>query len=445
MNSINDNVVSILLSLGAWMFTYLIHSTILFFLVNYLVKLRLFGANRVKEYLWKFALIGGVFTASIQTYTGVNRVNSSLPVYTIPVSSGVLVNPERVPDPGDAVLNGSNPITGNTEARSYIHIEKAGIPPATRAFTIDFTRAVAILVGIWVLVSLCLLIRKTYHLRKFVAELNPLLLVQNTSLLSLASNMQKGRKVRNLNLYVTRHQCSPMAINHNSIVLPERVESLPVQSQKALLAHEYAHLLRNDPFWLNVYNLFSCLFFLQPLTKRIVSKLNVLAELLCDKWAAEQTKDPRAMALCLVEVASWLQSGKNTEYAYAMASMPSALQLRVESILSKEKKFKQKPRYSLIASLLMFILVSFAVPGISFQEQLLPAALKAVPARVTTAAGASTIKNLQSQDIAAQKQQEALHIAELMQQESVKTAWQMQQESVLRLESNHQRLHEVGH
>ena len=72
------------LAAGTWLLTYALHSTLLL-IGAWLVTSRMDARfDAVKESLWKFALVGGVFTATLQTVLPVEPWAGSISLYTAP-------------------------------------------------------------------------------------------------------------------------------------------------------------------------------------------------------------------------------------------------------------------------------------------------------------------------------------------------------------------------
>ncbi len=53
-------------TVGAWLLTYVVHATLLFTAVALLARWRRVRSDALRETLWKFALLGGVVTATVQ-------------------------------------------------------------------------------------------------------------------------------------------------------------------------------------------------------------------------------------------------------------------------------------------------------------------------------------------------------------------------------------------
>ncbi len=125
------------------------------------------------------------------------------------------------------------------------------------------------------------------------------------------------------------------------VCLPERVESeLDQGEQRALLAHELAHVARGDSRWLLGLGVLEAVFFFQPLQRWARRELAHLFELGSDELAGRVTRDRLALASCLARVADWVASRRATPMALGMVGMAehcrSRLGQRLERLLSDE-------------------------------------------------------------------------------------------------------------
>ena len=88
-----------------------------------------------------------------------------------------------------------------------------------------------------------------------------------------------------------------------TMVFPEWIErDLSRAEWQALLAHEVAHLVRRDPWWLLIGEILCSCFAFQPLNFLARSRWQQSTELLCDDWAIEQDVLPTSLAHCLTRV-----------------------------------------------------------------------------------------------------------------------------------------------
>jgi beta-lactamase regulating signal transducer with metallopeptidase domain len=126
---------------------------------------------------------------------------------------------------------------------------------------------------------------------------------------------------------------SPIALGGNEICLPAEVTKLSDAALDALLAHECAHLARRDPRWNSIAHFVEGVFAYLPLHRVARRQLTVEAELASDAWAARTTGEPMQLARCLAEVADWMSDRQLPAMVSAMARRGSELVRRVEVLV----------------------------------------------------------------------------------------------------------------
>jgi beta-lactamase regulating signal transducer with metallopeptidase domain len=93
-----------------------------------------------------------------------------------------------------------------------------------------------------------------------------------------------GRRVPRLT--VAESAASPVVLGTSEICVPRRfLSDLTPEEQSGVLAHEVAHLVRRDPWWLLLAVTLESLFFFQPLNRLARVRLQDEAELLSDALA----------------------------------------------------------------------------------------------------------------------------------------------------------------
>ena len=124
-----------------------------------------------------------------------------------------------------------------------------------------------------------------------------------------------------------------------TIVLPEKTgEQLGRDELKALLAHEVAHLVRGDVWWLWIGRvLCTCLAF-QPLNWIARRKWQQAAEYLCDDWAVERGVRSISLARCLTQIAEWRFGQQACEVGLAAGGTKATLVQRVERLVEDDRR-----------------------------------------------------------------------------------------------------------
>jgi beta-lactamase regulating signal transducer with metallopeptidase domain len=278
-----------------WLITYAIHSTLLIGALLLLTSTP-FGRQalgRNGSWLWRFALVGALVTASLQSIrstaplSGTLRLDGDTPART---TVHVQVNRERTAvTPGDFMSPGRDV---NTVVQSSIIV--------TPTWPL-------IVLGVWFVVAAALIFRFLVARARFLRTIGPRSSADHT----LAGNalrhlMREGRMTREVRLTISDRLTSPVALGSGEICLPSRAMSElgPVRIE-SILAHELAHLVRRDPSWLTLSRVMEALFFFQPLNVLARRRMQESAEFASDAWASARVARPLDLAHCLARVAEW--------------------------------------------------------------------------------------------------------------------------------------------
>ena len=342
----------IALQFSAWIFTYVLHSTIIIVLLWGWIKMRPVMSIYLKEILLKTALILGLCTASLQLYGSWGWANTTV----------ILANstPAQIPqDAAQKQVVQAESLTSQTEEN----------PLVTRpSLTIHWYEALTLS---WLVIVLWLCIRLTWRKQRF---LRSLIFVSapdhslDNILKSLCSKIRLSQQVR---LCLVSNTLSPLVLNRNTIVVPVKaLELLTAEEQKSMLAHELAHLQRRDDLWLKFYQALHILLFFQPLNRWVLRQIHEVTEQICDVKATQVTQNNQALAKCLVEVASWLTS--QPRWVVSMASRQKPLTTRVTQLLNNQT-MKHSTKSRLLTPLSMASIIGlvglvaiFTLPGIHF-------------------------------------------------------------------------------
>jgi Zn-dependent protease with chaperone function len=279
-----------------WLITYAIHSTLLIGALLLLTSTS-FGRQALGKngsWLWRFALVGALVTASLQS------IRSTAP------------------------LSGTLRLDGDTPARTMVRIERehrertAATPSYVGSPVRDGKTVVRssikvtpvwplIVLGAWFVVAAALLSRFLVSRARFLRTIGPRTSADHT----LAGNalrhlMREGRITREVRLTISDRLTSPVALGSDEICLPTRAlsELGPIRLE-SILAHELAHLVRRDPSWLTLSRVIEALFFFQPLNILARRRMQESAEFASDAWASARVARPLDLAHCLARVAEW--------------------------------------------------------------------------------------------------------------------------------------------
>ncbi|HEX7180822.1 MAG TPA: M56 family metallopeptidase [Thermoanaerobaculia bacterium] len=348
----------------AWLLTYALHSTLFLGLAWMTSRWLAKRMPAVEEAAWRFALIAGLITASLQIAAGHEPLAGrwDLARTEVPASSRaseplLLASSPRQAAPAErpAVLSGT---TGAASAGPSL--------PAMPRLS-----AAAFLAGIWAFCALLLAARWAGVRLLLRRRLRPRPEVVEGTMVSLLLRLvgQAGLP------WAVRLSCSsrlpvPVAlgVRRPEICVPPRsLVGLAPEEQEGMLAHELAHLVRRDPFWLAFSQLVASVLFFQPLNWVACRRMREISELLCDEWAVGRTGRPVSLARCLAEVAGWSLHPTGPLAVPSMADRPSNLSHRIRRLLDEARSPERKIRPAWLAAGMIALLfaVAAAAPGVS--------------------------------------------------------------------------------
>ncbi len=202
------------------------------------------------------------------------------------------------------------------------------------------------------------------RLERSLAQTEP---VTNAQLLTDAAALAIEARIDAPRVAMLDELSSPIAARGPRIVLPRwSVELLDREPLRAMLAHETAHIARRDPAWKIAGALWSALFWFVPLAPFARRRLDEIAEISCDAWAAIHLGDGRSLAECLAECAEHRIGGFDSGLVPAMASRESPLLQRIDYLIAGAPMNIQSAgaRAGFAAAVAMTI-AAFVLPGVS--------------------------------------------------------------------------------
>lgn len=338
--------------LVGWLLSYLLHSSVLLGATWLAERAGLLARlpRAAVETLWRGALFGGLLSASMQL---LQQQALPQPPPAGPAAAIVQRAPALIasasPDPA--------PSTGL--ARPAPAIEPGAVAPAAapRALTLDLQpllqRAAGLTTLLWLIVAalgLALLPLRLLWLRRIVRRLP---LSEDAPLQRFAAALCHRAGLRTPRLRLSARWSSPLLAPGGEVCLPLWFsERLNPAQREAVLAHELAHLRRRDPAWRLAAQLTASLGWLQPLNALARRRLDALAELACDDWAARVTGHRQALAESLYVCAQQLSREKKKKkrertaaspsLATAMAGAHSPLLQRMRSLLEETRMDHQE-------------------------------------------------------------------------------------------------------
>ena len=227
-----------------------------------------------------------------------------------------------------------------------------------------------LLISLWTLVLLLSALRlgrQVWRLRRVARALPALASPGPASLVRQARELARQARLPAPALVQMPGLDSPMLMPGRTLLLPDWAAALPPAQQRALLAHELAHLERRDPAWRLLQRAALLPLAWHPLARHAVRRLEALAEDACDARAAEWTGDGRALAECLAACLS--HAGPRTgqpALAVAMAGAPGPVVRRVRNLLENNDMSVSPPNAALRRTALVIGLAALvAVPGLA--------------------------------------------------------------------------------
>ncbi|MDY7078066.1 MAG: M23/M56 family metallopeptidase [Chloroflexota bacterium] len=344
----------------SWLMTFVIHSTILCgmaWLITHYAH-----SYRLKELLWKTALVGGMLTTTLQTSWGIG------PMVEPAGLRGK--NADTIISPNEANLEPQMMIASGKDEQA---LESAPYPAVTLLDRLGATlhNGAGWLVGLWLLGATAAGLRLDIVTRRLYASFGQRHTLPDGPVTDLLAQLGTVVGVHHrVRLTSSSRISSPMVLGANEICLPQRaITDLGIEQQKCLLGHELAHVMRRDPLWLMVGGVLECVFFFQPLIRLGRRRMQECAECLCDDMAAHYTGNGLEVAKCLVTVAGWGRSCAQPVAVISMARNISGLERRVRRLLNGPWNVQaETPRWWWACLAIGILVVGCAGPRVSVQS-----------------------------------------------------------------------------
>ena len=320
---------------SAWVLTWVLHSTILLGSVVLFEWFKPHSAPKLREYLWRLGLVMSFVSATVVT-SG---------VFSSPLGQVELERP-TVAATAAPVIPKAAPLV----ALRSVSIDRQGTPrtvlvPMADTQTDVRGRTPAIkryipemILLFWGLIVSFLMVRFSVTLKTVIGLLGDrrVLAADHRAQVLLRQLNPTRRLLRLPKLTVNGKGAGPVSLPGNEICLPQwAAESLTDAQLKAVLAHELAHCLRFDAFWLLGSNVLRRVFFFQPLLHLAHYRLSDTAEMAADEIAVQLTGDEKSVAASLTECAGRVKF-LQPAWGAAMASNPSSFLIRVRRLLQPE-------------------------------------------------------------------------------------------------------------
>jgi beta-lactamase regulating signal transducer with metallopeptidase domain len=336
----------------AWVITYLLHSTLLLG-GAWLASRRLSRWSvRAEEAVWRFALVGGLVTASLQIAAGWEPLAGR---WSLPESAPAALEAPVVREVSVVPLSPA-PARKVTPVREDV--------PATATLPALSLSAPAVGLALWALGAALLLVRCLASHQGFYRRLKLRPRVVGGTLHAQLERLSEESGLRRpVRLTCSSRVPVPVALGLRApeICVPSRaLVGLTPEQQEGLLAHELAHVARRDTFWLVFNQILASILFFQPLNWVARRRLREISELLSDEWAVGRTGRPVSLARCLAEVAGWSTRSVRALPVPGMADRPSNLGNRIRRLLD-EARSPERPVRPLWLGIAMVALLAFVI------------------------------------------------------------------------------------
>ena len=350
--------------LAAWLLTYAMHSTLLLGLVWLMISRGLVRSHFVQDIFWKTALVGGLITATVQT--------TGRPAWTTPLRLASpaaaaahepgLQSSELVPAeirPGTAIPSSPAPVIGEAG-----EVAPGAPAPAVGSAAPAFA---TLLLWAWAALAALSVAGLAFAHLRLSRRLGRRESLGPSPLRSLLESLCEAASIRRpIRLTRSEGLASPVALGRSEICVPSAViTDLDAPQQCSVLAHELAHLTRNDPLWLTAACIIERVFFFQPLNRIARRRMQDAAEYLCDDWAVQRTGSGLTMAKSLMKVAEWMQGTPSPVALSGMAENPSQLLTRVRRLVEHRSSAPPRLVWPAVGACALLALTAAAVPGVA--------------------------------------------------------------------------------
>ena len=364
----------------AWLLTIALHATVLLCLAWLLDRGSLRARPAWCEMLWRAAFFGGVITASAQVLleTPVSARITLLTTSADSAASKIASSIVAAPPAKNRVENVSPAerarlVTQTPAATSIARPKAIGdgdeMRPSPRAAPFVFPSWHLILIAGWLagaLIALARLAAVWLSLRRSLTRAEP---IDNAQLATDATALAIQAGIETPRLGELDELASPIAARGRILLPCWAVELLDREQLRAMLAHETAHIARRDPEWKLAIAVWSALFWFVPLAALARRRLDEVAEISCDAWAAIHLGDGRSLAECLAECAERRIGGVDIALAPAMAGRESPLLRRIDYLIAgvpmNTSNAGVRAGIAVVAAL---AIGAFALPGVSLRS-----------------------------------------------------------------------------
>ncbi|MGC1380913.1 MAG: M56 family metallopeptidase [Candidatus Baltobacteraceae bacterium] len=163
--------------------------------------------------------------------------------------------------------------------------------------------------------------------------------------------------------------------------LPERLSAAELHQ---VVAHERAHVLRNDPLWNLLQRLIEAALFFNPWVRIAAAALSNEREAACDDWVVEKTGSPDDYAVCLATLAHMIRKQDLPLLTAGAYRSRHGLVTRIKRLHSGGPRRLNVNAYALGGTIVLFLVATLALQALSPALALTPPAQAGLPAYAHT-------------------------------------------------------------
>lgn len=354
----------------AWLLTYALHSTVLLAATWLALRSRRF-APAVADVAWKAALLGGLFTATLQ------GVASRRPAGSIflgaDAASQLTADASTASPAGVSASTGSATQGAATGTNAAIRtnlptVDPAASPavaPAAPTTASPATGSTTVVALAWLVIALALVTWYVGRRLILVGRLGDRRPVVDGDVLATLEELRRDTRARStLRLTASSAISSPVALGGEICLPAAAIDELEPSQLRAMLAHELAHLERRDPQWLAFACVMERAFFFQPLNRLARRGLQENAEYCADEWAAQHSGGVQ-LAKALVKVAEWIQASPLSVPVAGFAEERSQLTVRVTRLLDGVAGAPRSRAAAVTFAAAVLLVTAAFAPGVS--------------------------------------------------------------------------------
>ncbi len=377
--------------LTAWLLTVALHASVLLCIAWLIDRGSLRARPAWRETLWRAAFFGGAITASAQVLLETPAsaritllTNSTHSTAPRGASSTVAAPPAK--NRAEKVAPAEQPyVAARSPASTSIAQVKANgrddaMKPSSRGTPLVLPSWHLMLIAGWLAGALIALARLTVVWLNLQRSLTRAESIDNAQLATDATALAIQAGIETPRLGALDELASPIAARGRILLPSWALELLDREQLRAMLAHETAHIARRDPEWKLAIAMWRALFWFVPLATLARRRLDEVAEISCDAWAAIHLGDGRSLAECLAECAERRIGGVDIALAPAMAGRESPLLRRIDYLIAGvPMNTSSAGMRAAIAVVAALAIGAFALPGVSLRSAAAQSAPPAPP------------------------------------------------------------------